>query len=59
MGAEASGRIEETLDRIVLSERARLDDDDKQLGEWLPRIVYFTVGAWMISQILGSGLGAP
>ena len=28
-------------------------------ADWLPRIVYFTVGAWLVSRILGSGLGMP
>ena len=57
--AEASGRIEQLLTQLVAAERMGLVEDDKMLGDWLPRIVYFTVGAWMISQIMGSGLGMP
>lgn len=53
---ESAGRLDDTLKRLVQTESVRLDDDDRQVGEWVPRLIYFTVGAWLVSQLLGGAM---
>ncbi|MFT5129859.1 MAG: type II secretory pathway component PulF [Rhodothermales bacterium] len=50
---EVSGRIGDVLFRTVSLQQATLEDEDKQIGEWIPRLFYFVVAAWMISNLLG------
>ena len=45
---EMSGALDDLLRRAVVIERDRLADDDKMLGDWIPRLVYFTVGLFTI-----------
>lgn len=52
---ELSGQLDDTLERLVTSERQKLEGDQRFIGEWLPRIFYFGVAAWVISKLTGIG----
>ena len=49
---EISGQLEETLERMLTSERQRLEADQHFIGEWVPRLFYFTVAMWITTKLL-------
>lgn len=55
---EASGSLPEMLFRFADGETAAITHFDRQLADWLPRIVYALVAAWIAwGIIVGPGLG--
>ena len=56
---EASGRLPEMLRRCARDERERVRSFDDQAADWLPRLVYIGVAAWMAASLLSAGPPAP
>ncbi|MES2298471.1 MAG: type II secretion system F family protein [Pseudomonadota bacterium] len=57
---ESSGTLPEMILRHVDMETEAIDLFQRQLADWLPRILYACVAAWMASSLLGAGrIGAP
>ncbi len=56
---EASGTLPEMLFRFADMETAAIAHFNKQVADWLPRIVYAIVAAWMAYGILTSGAFMP
>jgi general secretion pathway protein F len=55
---EASGNLPEMLFRFADSETAAITHFDRQLADWLPRIVYALVAVWVAWGIIaGPGFG--
>jgi general secretion pathway protein F len=56
---ESSGTLPEMLTRHVNMESANIDQFQQELTQWLPRIFYGLVTAWMAYQMLGSNAFMP
>jgi len=56
LSGEKSGKLVETLMRLTRLEAEKIQIEDELLTEWIPRIVYFLISAWMAFSIIGSGL---
>ncbi|MBI1890473.1 MAG: type II secretion system F family protein [Burkholderiales bacterium] len=55
---EASGKLPEMLFRYAAMETTAINDFDKQMAEWLPRLIYAAVAAWVAYGLLtGPGFG--
>ena len=54
---EAAGRLEESLSRSVRQSSSDVDSRLDTLAEWLPRIVYGCVAAWIAVSVLTGGIG--
>ncbi|HSY28442.1 MAG TPA: hypothetical protein VK832_13115, partial [Burkholderiaceae bacterium] len=52
------GTLPEMLFRFAAMETASINDFNKQVAEWLPRIIYAAVAGWVAYGILtGAGVG--
>lgn len=56
---EASGTLPDMLQRYAGEQSAALYQFQDQLSEWLPRLLYGAVAAWMALQILGAPASMP
>ncbi|MGZ3159663.1 MAG: type II secretion system F family protein [Burkholderiaceae bacterium] len=55
---EAAGSLPEMLFRYAAMETSAINDFNKQVADWLPRIIYAAIASWVAYGILiGSGVG--
>jgi general secretion pathway protein F len=54
LSGEQSGTLPDMLARHASEQGARLYQFQDQLSQWLPRLLYAAVAAWMVSQLLGA-----
>lgn len=59
MTGESSGALPEMLMRHAGDQSASLYQFQDQLSQWLPRLLYAAVAAWMVAQILGAPAAVP
>lgn len=48
---ESAGRLAEHLQRVASAEQMALSDAQRRLADWLPRVVYALVAAWVFVQL--------